>query len=390
MNSTSNYGLNLPTYDDYADIEAINENSSIIDDIMKQNADKILINEDKIEIINKQAQNYTTHINDPKNVADMIKVARSYYDVRGSSAPYLYQYGQTTALDDAYFNTGANKRYIDCSTLVGLVLRGIDFDHSPYSYLKTGSHQYDTPVDINREKRWAIDPYKYYTVKDVNDNELSKVRTASQLAEMFARLGYEVDYAPDFSNIEAGDIVFYSRKNSDGSWTQPDRYRKISHVAIVASKRAPDAGSAYPYKHTMYEATTGDKVILNRTLEETLVDTVTMFARPNLTQKGINSASFKLASLGSAANLNDVFEDGFYLLSSSITQGLPTGINKGLYQQLKVESTYNDIGNTYAIVQTLINANTCEMYVRTQYVFNNPTGLPQNDQWKSWKKITMT
>ena len=34
------------------------------------------------------------------------------------------------------------------------------------------------------------------------------------------------------SNIRPGDLVFYAFKNSNGQWTQPDRWLHISHVAI--------------------------------------------------------------------------------------------------------------------------------------------------------------
>ena len=40
MEQTTNYNLNLPAYDDLADIEKINENTRIIDTNLKQAADK--------------------------------------------------------------------------------------------------------------------------------------------------------------------------------------------------------------------------------------------------------------------------------------------------------------------------------------------------------------
>ncbi len=55
-------------------------------------------------------------------------------------------------------------------------------------------------------------------------------KTAASQAEHCADNGYVISR----SNLQPGDLVFWSLKNKDGSWKQPDRYRHISHVGIYA------------------------------------------------------------------------------------------------------------------------------------------------------------
>lgn len=69
-------------------------------------------------------------------INQLLGVLKSYYDNRlDENGDAIFEYGHITALDEEYSNIGPHKREIDCSAFIGLGLRGITFDNSPYSVL---------------------------------------------------------------------------------------------------------------------------------------------------------------------------------------------------------------------------------------------------------------
>lgn len=380
MNTTYNYGFKKPEYTDAADIHILNENADKIDNLIKENEESSL----------KQTQ----AVNDPEVVAEAIGVARSYYNARLiSEGVYRFVYGYDTCLSDKYWQKGTPKNEIDCSTFVGLVLRGVPFEKSPYNAYSTYSDHYIYPN--TKDFSWAFDPFGFKSIKDPDkDTEKSPARTAAQLAEMFGFFGRIVDFKPDFSNVEVGDIVFYAKKNNDGTWKEPYRFKHISHLAFVHKKTPNAAGADYPYSHKIYDATANEQVIRDVTMENAAYspERICFVVRPYYGVYHGKKASYTLSDLGSETNLNTVFDSGNYYLTSSITQGLPTGIANGLYYQLKVERTYTATGKPYAIMQTLIEAKeNCNIYVRSQYCAGNDRNyIPDADYWTAWKKITTT
>ena len=386
MNSTSNYGLKKPEYTDAADINILNENADKIDSLIKENEENSL----------KQTQ----AVNDPEIVAQAIGVARSYYNAREKSAGvYRFVYGYNTCFSDEWWERNTSKNYIDCSTFVGLILRGIPFEKSPYKIFEDLSYEAamakypDRHIYPNtKDFSWAFDPFDFKSIKDPDkETEKSPARTAAQLAEMFGYFGRIVDFKSDFSNVDVGDIVFYAKKNSDGTWKEPYRFKHISHIAFVHKKTANAEGADYPYAHKIYDATANAQVIRDVTMENAAYspETICFVVRPNFGAYNGKNASYDLSNLGASTNLNTVYDGGFYYLTSAITQGLPTGIATGLHYQLKVERTYTVTGKPYAIMQILIEAKDhCDIYVRSQYCAGNDY-TPTSDGWTPWKKITM-
>lgn len=219
--------------------------------------------------------------NDLLSVSEILKVAKSYYDARGTADNPLFIYNQT---DPSCFDEGFSsdpdsptKRNIDCSTFVGLLLRGIDFDISPYKNLTLpnagddsetepddgddGSQKEDSnpdgdgnaypkrdsDTDANPyEYPWAVDPY-VYKIRKTPDSDPTPLRTASQLGEWMARHGMAIPALSSFENVRPGDIIFWAKtlKDENGNtmydedgnplYKQPDRYLHISHVAMCYS-----------------------------------------------------------------------------------------------------------------------------------------------------------
>ena len=344
-------------------------------------------------------------------INQLLGVLKSYYDNRlDGNGNAVFEYGHTTALDEEYSNTGPHKREIDCSTFIGLGLRGITFDSSPYSVLSSNeSDGSDSGNDDDSEQvtpetddsvtnhtndivigdyPWAIDLAKY---KRKLVTELKSVRSASQLCQLLEESGWKIEIADDFSNIRRGDIIFYAKKNGN-EWVQPNRYKHISHVAIVSSvlDNSGDAysiGAQYPYKHTMYEVSTFGNIVLNTCLEKRTINRIAVVCRPKLgcDDYYVSGGASRIQGIGS--NVNKMSKPGFMYLTSSTTTGLPTELNNGLGYALKVDVSYNYWGKYYSLVQTLYNTRGTDMYIRTQYCYNNNYQF-SSSRWNDWAKIS--
>ena len=205
-----------------------------------------------------------SHKNDLISVAEFTGVARSYYLARGIKANPTFSYGaDNTALDNDF-----NGKNIDCSTFIGMLLRGIPYEKSAYynpnvypqpeseesedegdgdsgSNDGTGEGFYARNTAANTDEfGWAINPSIYRTPKNDGDSP-TPVRRAAQLGELLKTQGMALELLPDFSNVEPGDVIFWAKtvidENGNKVPRQPDRYMNISHVAICYSVLpAPD------------------------------------------------------------------------------------------------------------------------------------------------------
>lgn len=256
---------------------------------------------------------YTNEKSNPVCVDEFLSVAGSYvnrYYTSGNSTKYYMSYGFNTVLSNQYNGKGG----IDCSSYVGLVLRGIPFEETEYNTdgvsvndpeeveddgtdveeLDVTEYTYDANPDYD----WSINPYKYELpfVLYGHEDDMRQVRTASQLGQWMQLMGRSVWIDKHLANLLPGDIVFFAKQYSNGRWIQEQRYMNISHVAIVKSKElAPQNADwnteLYPYKHTIYEVSgqhagaCGEFVLeaANRTgMTKNGVDTLVLVCRPDL------------------------------------------------------------------------------------------------------------
>lgn len=350
--------------------------------------------------VRDNAGTYTLDQNNPVYVNQMCGVAWSYYDNRkdGNGDP-VFTYGQTTCLDGDW----AHDNQIDCSTLIGLVLRGWDFENGPYSFLQStetdtgdgtdqdASMPSDDPdatdtgtnagtLERNDAFEWSIDPGTY---------EGSPIRTAADLAEWFYRNGRIVEAGEHFEHVEKGDIVFYARRDGSG-WVQPNRFMHISHAAVIVNKMDnadPDIPAAYPFKHTMIESThfqSNPETIVNRCLEKVNVDSVILFARPFLGT--ISPDDVKGNEVASKSTINNIYTAGIRYLTSTAVTGLPDDVTNGMGMILTVERVENKKGKPYALIQRLIDARNNREWRRTQYCYSHDY-TPSSSRWTSWVEI---
>ena len=118
---------------------------------------------------------------------------------------------------------GRHYKAIDCSTLVGLCLRGYTYENGPYAN-KTQFDAFRTDRNqTNPSVSWA------FTVP----------RTAADIGKYCYDNNWIVPLSTignssnNYSGLKKGDLIFWAKKNTDGTYREPDRFMKISHVAIV-------------------------------------------------------------------------------------------------------------------------------------------------------------
>ena len=180
------------------------------------------------------------------NAYEAVKAAITYWNAKKCGIEtFAYSDGSGPLKGDtsATLRNSGGQAVIDCSTFVGLVLRGIDYLKSPYYgttattcnprnvECQTGTAWAETYLDL-QEARYSGPPtFPAYTHL-TTDNHY-RVITASDIAQYYDSLGL-LWYADDTSMTpRVGDICFFYKEASDGSLTYPSRFRGISHVGIM-------------------------------------------------------------------------------------------------------------------------------------------------------------
>lgn len=175
---------------------------------------------------------YTTGRSNPEKVEEILNVAYSYYQNRSAKNGDIFKmvYGTTpTILDtDEYTN------YIDCSTYVGLLLRGIPYQSTPYNTL--------VPADpksyaANPMYKWAYDLGLYELKAERTSETPSPIRSAASIGQWLIEQRREIPRDKKLLNLEPGDIICWSKENYSGTALRPYRFMNISHVAICRSKQ---------------------------------------------------------------------------------------------------------------------------------------------------------
>lgn len=186
------------------------------------------------------------------------EIAKTYLNQTGLE--YRGQYSTTAKYTPAsysnpyknlskWYDSSRKKAQIDCSTLTKFAYMGIDYDHSPYKNHKM------TSVKRNTSYSWAF----------------TFPRTAAEQAEYCVKNGWvlhDVDIS-NYSNLKAGDIVFWDRDNGENG-----RYMNCSHAAIVIGQ-TDDGGTVYTIESTQCE-----NGVKTRLITDNKTDKILFVARP--------------------------------------------------------------------------------------------------------------
>ena len=178
---------------------------------------------------------FVTARNNPEYVDEILAVANTYWNHRSDKhdGTNAMVYGN----DQTIFDVNDSETYtnhMDCSTFVGLCLRGIDYEDTSYNTLVVKPA---AEYRANADYVWSRNPFDYDFPKNKTSGVYTPARRTSQLAQWLVSQRRQVFKDPKLANVEVGDIVFYSRNDSTGYPMNPHRFMLINHIALVVSKR---------------------------------------------------------------------------------------------------------------------------------------------------------
>ena len=144
---------------------------------------------------------------------------------RSSNTPLSASCEAEMDVTNSFWVTKGGRHYkaIDCSTLVGMALRGYTYENGPYANKSQFNAFRTNRNQTNPSVNWA------FTVP----------RTAADIGKYCYHNNWIVplnsigNSSNNFAGLKKGDLIFWAKKNTDGTYREPDRFMKISHVAIV-------------------------------------------------------------------------------------------------------------------------------------------------------------
>lgn len=199
-------------------------------------------------------------------IENIIKVAKTYLDKISTIT-----YGNSkTAIDN--ITEKVNDKYeLDCSSFVGLVLSGVTFKNSKY----TTANNVTNPMFFN----------------GIN---YSKYRYANQIAKFAFDTGYAYIPNKDMSNVEPGDVLFFSWNSSPDSDFKNRAFMNIEHTGFFLNKRNSNTKVIYDLLQ-YYE---GDPSNFYYTAGQQYMDQVVLAAR------------FPLANMDSVVGKDNIISVG--------------------------------------------------------------------------------
>jgi hypothetical protein len=244
----------------------------------------------------------------------MIDNAQTYLD-NISTIVYGNSY---TAYDNAQTLVGG-KNQIDCSSFANLMIHGVPYNRSKYyagNTQNTGSNLFFQ----------NIDPVKW--------------RYANNIAKYAFERGYSFKPNADFSNLEAGDVLFFSWTNGVSGDLSADAranaFMTIDHVGVFLHKKNEGIYSTLQFDNG--------------------ISTVYYDASPTYMSQCVLAARFPLANVESMYNDNNLILDGD--TPKSITTGSTIGtyklsepLEKGKYYTIFLDGNVLTDGG-YFVVQT--------------------------------------
>lgn len=142
-------------------------------------------------------------------IQKIVEVCKSYTDNFDKLV-----YGNVYTAYDTHTKQVDGKWQLDCSSFQNLLIRGVTFENSRYAGNEDNK---ENPLFFNK-----FDPYEF--------------RLANTMAKWLYDNGYTFKPAADFSNIEAGDLVFYSWPETTGEF-HDNAFMHIDHVAMFLGKK---------------------------------------------------------------------------------------------------------------------------------------------------------
>lgn len=179
------------------------------------------------------------------NAYEAVKCAISYWNAKKSGSE-TFEYsdgnGPLKGATSAQLHKTNGNAVIDCSTYVGLILRGYGYLDSPYYNSAETTIDPRTVVclggswaesDFDKQATRLTGELVYPTFGYQMVDGSYRVLTASDMAKYYDLLGL-FWYADDPTMTpRVGDLCFFYKENDDGTLKYPTRFHGISHVGIM-------------------------------------------------------------------------------------------------------------------------------------------------------------
>lgn len=145
---------------------------------------------------------------------------------RDSNTPCSGTAKAETGVDGSIWHDCGGKYYkaIDCSTLVLLSLQDYSYENGPYASLENFNAYRENRKKKRSGSLWGLD---------------YPGRSAAEIGEFFSNKGWIVpldsigNSSDNWSGLKPGDILFWAKKLSDGTYKKTSAFMKISHTGIV-------------------------------------------------------------------------------------------------------------------------------------------------------------
>lgn len=246
-------------------------------------------------------------------VAASYQLAKVKWNATNSTELFVYSdngiFSSTSGVQKVTDSKGRCR--CDCSTFVGLCLRGITFDKSPFkSRAGTPNATWNPDDDWNFSRSklnicgnygWEftnLDNFPSDKYSNIGIQNKSSLRFAADEAKYFFENGhvvYDVDvdapltwngsyvsYGGDnlYNLLQPGDLIFWAKESA--SAIQKNRWRGISHVAIVAEQtsRFYHCSHASDVADDDSDDSTYVGGVLYATFDESFIDEIELIVRP--------------------------------------------------------------------------------------------------------------
>lgn len=186
------------------------------------------------------------NISNIDNAYEAVKVAMTYWNSKyNDTEVYSYVDGSGLLKGDtsAELHDASGKAVMDCSTYIGLILRGIPYEESPFNNSTAMTIDPRTVVCFDKtwvERHFDLQANRFTTVpvfptyEHKTSDDMYRVLTASDMCQYYDRMGLTW-FANSGIQPRVGDICFFYKEDTDGTLRHPNRFLGISHVGIMIS-----------------------------------------------------------------------------------------------------------------------------------------------------------
>lgn len=218
-------------------------------------------------------------------------VARSYHLAKtNGTAVFRYSQSKGIMATSELLTDEEGRCWLDCSSFVGLVLRGIEFKDTPYWKAKGEPFRHLSDYGLSKKviydlcqsskHTWAnkyLDLQTDSSLRNIGVCNHYSIRNAAQIAEYYYNNGkvlYDFKESPTTTpgGLKPGDLIFWAKDGA--SDIQKDRFRAISHIGIVARD------TAKYYQVTGYSDERVTDTVFYSAISTNL-EFITMIIRPN-------------------------------------------------------------------------------------------------------------